>query len=325
MKNKSKWAALLVVLLLAALLTGCSLAREDGTAAVEDELIGVMVRYRPNGEDDHFYEYDEEAAAQYLLAHVSELKGGEVTLPEGLNGGTHVLTDEDRNLCVLFETAQDENEDGPYTYTKNTIGAIFNMANQSIAVTDEGESVEVSAEVYIDATQSGENAMLDIDPVYQRADGLVYAMQDSGFMGHIGGMAKTISAESTRTDSEGQKTKRSASYEVSVKTKPRVTRAVLVEMDGNNQPIASREIDLSRDELVERVSPETAWALVETHVIMIEGDWGEAPVAKTERKLIELEDGRGETALLLPAEQEGILVLKQLTVAYPGVKLDGDI
>ena len=35
MKNKSKWAALLVVLLLAALLTGCSLAREDGTAAFE--------------------------------------------------------------------------------------------------------------------------------------------------------------------------------------------------------------------------------------------------------------------------------------------------
>ena len=58
MKNKSKWAALLAVLLIAALLTGCSLAREDGTVAAQDELIGVMVRYRPNGEDDHFYEYD---------------------------------------------------------------------------------------------------------------------------------------------------------------------------------------------------------------------------------------------------------------------------
>ena len=112
MKNKSKWAALLVVLLLAALLTGCSLAREDGTAAVEDELIGVMVRYRPNGEDDHFYEHDAEAVAQYLLTHASELEGGGITLPEGLNGGTHVLTDEDRNLCVLFETAQDEMKKG---------------------------------------------------------------------------------------------------------------------------------------------------------------------------------------------------------------------
>ena len=323
MKNKSKWAALLVVLLLAALLTGCSLAREDGTAAVEDELIGVMVRYRPNGEDDHFYEHDAEAAAQYLLTHASELEGGESTLPEGLNGGTHVLTDEDRNLCVLFETAQDENEEGPYTYTKNTVGEIFNTTNQSVAMTDEGEAVEVSAEVYIDATCSGENAKLYIDPVYQRADGLVYVMQDSGFFGLFGGVAKTISAESTRIDSEGKKIKRSASYEVSVKAKPRVTRAVLIEMDENNQPVASREIDLSRDELVEFLSPETAWALVETQVI--EADWGEAPVEKTERKLIELENGQGETTLILPARQDGILVLKSLTVAYPGVKLDTGI
>ena len=323
MKNKSKWAALLAVLFIAALMTGCSLAREDGTVVAQDELIGVMVRYRPNGEDDHFYEHDAEAAAQYLLTHASELEGGESTLPEGLNGGTHVLTDEDRNLCVLFETAQDENEEGPYTYTKNTVGEIFNTTNQSVVMTDEGEAVEVSAEVYIDATCSGENAKLYIDPVYQRADGLVYVMQDSGFFGLFGGVAKTISAESTRIDSEGKKTKRSASYEVSVKAKPRVTRAVLIEMDENNQPVASREIDLSRDELVEFLSPETVWALVETH--MIEADWGEAPVEKTERKLIELENGQGETTLILPARQEGILVLKSLTVAYPGVKLDTGI
>ncbi len=323
MKNKSKWAALLAVLLIAALMTGCSLAREDGTVVAQDELIGVMVRYRPNGEDDHFYEHDAEAAAQYLLTHASELEGGESTLPEGLNGGTHVLTDEDRNLCVLFETAQDENEEGPYTYTKNTVGEIFNTTNHSVAMTDEGEAVEVSAEVYIDATCSGENAKLYIDPVYQRADGLVYVMQDSGFFGLFGGVAKTISAESTRIDSEGKKTKRSASYEVSVKAKPRVTRAVLIEMDENNQPVASREIDLSRDELVEFLSPETVWALVETHVI--EADWGEAPVEKTERKLIELENGQGETTLILPARQDGILVLKSLTVAYPGVKLDTGI
>ena len=323
MKNKSKWAALLAVLFIAALMTGCSLAREDGTVVAQDELIGVMVRYRPNGEDDHFYEHDAEAAAQYLLTHASELEGGESTLPEGLNGGTHVLTDEDRNLCVLFETAQDENEEGPYTYTKNTVGEIFNTTNQSVVMTDEGEAVEVSAEVYIDATCSGENAKLYIDPVYQRADGLVYVMQGSGFFGLFGGVAKTISAESTRIDSEGKKTKRSASYEVSVKAKPRVTRAVLIEMDENNQPVASREIDLSRDELVEFLSPETVWALVETH--MIEADWGEAPVEKTERKLIELENGQGETTLILPARQEGILVLKSLTVAYPGVKLDTGI
>ena len=323
MKNKSKWAALLVVLLLAALLTGCSLAREDGTAAVEDELIGVMVRYRPNGEDDHFYEHDEETATQYLLTHASELESGGITVPEGLNGGTHVLTDEDRDLCMLTETAQDENEEGPYTYTKNTVGAIFNTTNWTVAMTDEGEAVDVSAEVYIDATRSGENAMLDIDPVYQRADGLVYVKPDSGLIGPFGGMAKTISAESTRIDGEGKKTKRSASYEVSVKAKPRVTRAVLVEMDENNQPIASREIDLSRDELVEFLSPETAWALVETH--LIEAVWGEAPVEKTERKLIELDNGQGETTLILPARQDGILVLKSLTVAYPGVELDTGI
>ena len=323
MTNKSKWAALLSALLVAALMAGCTLAREEYAAAAQDELIGVMVRYRPNGEDDHFYEYDEEAVAQYLLAHASELDRGEIKLPEGLDGGTHILTDKDRDLCVLFETAQDENEEGPYSYTKNSVGAIFNMTNQSIAVTDEGESVEVSAEVYIDAARSSDNARLDIDPVYQRADGLVYAMQDSGFMGYVASVAKTISDESTRTDSEGKKTRKSASYEVRVEAKPRVERAVLVEMDENNQPVASREIDLGRDELVERVSRETAWVLVETRVI--EADWGEAPKERIERKLVELENGRGETALMLPAEQEGILVLKSLTVAYPGVKLDDDI
>jgi len=325
MKKSVKWILPLAVLLCAAVLAGCSLAREDDGYAGQDELVGVFVRFLPNGwEDDHFFEYDDQAVEDYLKAHASEFSGGEIDLSSAVNSGTHVLQDWERDQCILFETLEDENEDGPYTYRSSTIGAVFNMVKQHVTVTDEGESVEVKAEVYIDAAQAfNENIRLDIDPVYRRADGLLCVGSSDGFMGAIGSVSKTIAAEWTAADAGGKETKQSISFEVSAAATPRVERAILVEMDENNQPIDTHEIDLAQDELVERVSPQAAWVLVEAR--LLDKDWDGEAREKTVRQLIELEDGRGEASLMLPAEQEGMLVLKTLTAAYPGVKLDEGI
>ena len=324
-KSAKGWIALLSILLCAALAAGCSLAQGDGGVA-QDELVGVFVRLLPDGsQDDDFFAYDEQAVEDYLRAHPELFSSGDFTLPDGLGQSMHILTDEEkRGQCIVFETLHDENEDGPYTYRSTSVGAIFNMMKTHITVTDEDESIEASAEVYIDAAFAfNENSLLDINPVYRRPDGMLCVEQGAGFMGIIDGVAKTITAESSSIDAEGNKTKRVMSIEVSAKAEPRVERALIIEMDENNRPIASREIDLARETLVERVSPETAWALVEARVT--DKSQGGEPREKIVRKLVDLENGRGETALMLPADQEGMLVLKSLTVAYPGVNLDDDV
>ena len=55
MRGMKKWAALLAMLVCAALMAGCALARIDDFAG-QDELVGVYVRLQPDGwqEDDFF-------------------------------------------------------------------------------------------------------------------------------------------------------------------------------------------------------------------------------------------------------------------------------
>ena len=323
MRNRQKWMAVFALILYAGCLAGCSLAQGDGWTG-QDELAGVFVRCQPDGwENDNFFEYDAQAVTDYLRAHPSRLNGGEIALPDGLGQGVHILTDAERDQCLLFEWEEGEDGNGPYTARGFFAGSIFNALNQRVSVSDEGEAVEVSAAVYVDAAAIGENACIDIDPVYRRPDGILYVAPDSGFMGMIGRVTKTFSAETASTDSSGKKTKNSLKIEVSVETRTRVERAVLLEMDENNQAIASREIDLTGEKLVETVSPKTAWVLLEQRVTDMV--WGEAPQERLERQLVSLENGKGHATLLLPAAHDGLLVLKELDVLYPGVNLDADI
>ncbi len=309
-----KWAAALALLLGAAILAAVcplSLAQTDD-GADRSELAGVFVRLQPNGweEDDDFFEFDEQALLDYMKDHMSDLSGDETTLPDELGQSVHVVRDEERNLCMLWEDSVDE--DGLRS-TGVLCGPIFSDVSQHISVTDDGESVEVSANVYIDMeTAYGDEALLTICPVYRRPDGLLCAAPDGGLMGILDGYSVSYETKAERTDEAGNQATKRLLFKVSVKAKPLPGRVTLVEMSADNQPLASREIDLTREELVETVSPEAAWALVEQSVTEKMPD--EDPVNRLVREAVSLDDGEGEITLYLPSEVPGLLAPRALSI-----------
>ena len=321
MKGMKKWAALLAMLVCAALMAGCVLARIDDFAG-QDELVGVYVRLQPDGwQEDDFFDYDEQAVMDYLQAHASQLSGGEFTPPEGLGvSSMHIVTDEERAMCMLWEDQLDELGGRSVGVAA---GPVFSAVHQAISVTDEGENVEVSAVLPLDAAVIGEEACLDIYPVYRRPDGVLYAAPDNGMMGYLDGFSETISTEATQTGADGKTVRQSRSYTVRAEVKPRVDSAKLIEMDADNNLIASREIDLTRESLVERIQPDAAWVLLEMHAT--EKIWDEPARESVLREAICLKDGKGEAALYLPSSQAGILAARTLTVAYPGVSVEDGI
>ncbi len=323
MKNRNRRAVLIAAALLCAALTaGCSLARSDDFAG-QDELVGVLARLQPDGweDGDDFFEYDEEAVMDYVKAHASARSDGAMTLPEGLGGGMHIVTDSERDQCMLWEDRTDE---AGQRAVGLEAGPVFSECHQQINVTDEGESVEISATLYLEAELArGEDALLTIYPVYRRPDGILYAAPTGGMMGYLDGYSQTLSTEAAQTDAEGKTTRQSRSFRVSAAAKPRVNGVTLVEMDADNNPVASREIDLTRETLAETVSPGTAWVLLETRTAG--ASWDDHAQETLAREAIDLQDGRGEATLYLPTGQPGILAPRTLTVAYPGAVPEGDI
>jgi|GEM_PF-4173035 len=316
MKNAAKWMALWALALCAALMAGCSLslAQEDGGAGA-DELAGVFVRLQPDGwQDDDFFGYDEAALADYLQAHAGDFSGGDVALPDGLMSGVHVLADEERDMCLIWE--HDENENGERSVGV-ACGPIFTDVHQAISATDAGERVDVSAVICLDAAiANGGDAMLTICPVYRRPDGALYATPANSMGGLLGGYSVTYETKAETTDVQGQKTENGLSFAVSTEKKPSLERAVLVEMGADNQALASREIDFAREELVERVSPATAWVLLEQYVTDMAP--GEAPQKRVLREAISLDEGQAGTVLYLPSEQAGLLAANELTITRSG-------
>ncbi len=311
MKAVKKWAALLAMLLCAALAAGCSLARPDEAPADPDTMVGALVRLQAEGwTDDGFFEDNEDAIADFLKEHASSLNGGAITLPDGLTNA-HILTEEERGLCLLWE---DETREDGLRSSGLFAGPVFSDGHTHVSMTDEGESVEISAVVCLDTEALGEEALLTVHPVYRRPDGALYAVPSTGMQGIFAGYSVTYEAKAETTDPEGRTSSRRFSVRVSFEEKPALGRAVLVEMGADNQPIAAREIDLTRDEPLEIVSDAAAWALVERYA---DGDAREeAPT----REAINLDGGEGQTVLYLPSAQPGMLAPKTLTVRRAGAR-----
>lgn len=172
-------------------LTGFSLAQPDAAEAIEkDRLVGVFVT------TEYLDLFDMESYFNNNIGRMTT--GGDVTI-DGDNAKyqgrlyatllDRSLTNEDTGETVtsqeyIFEdvegisyfwcTISDKNG----SYNSVSGGEALSDGHTSISTTDNGEDISLDATIYVAPTAS--HATFYMNPVYQSADGRVYAMSGSG-------------------------------------------------------------------------------------------------------------------------------------------------
>lgn len=173
---------IVLVLLLALLLSGCSLAQrgEDG----QDVLVGFLATRKPLDLFDF---------AGYLKEHPEALNGGEVSVdkahqgrlygswePEQLSDGSETLRcvfpveDAFFAICAVYPPVP-----GSLDYIFNSSSGEFLSLDTSCVDTEAGREVTIAATVAAVTAAAG-NVTFYLNPVYQSPDGSVYVTEGSG-------------------------------------------------------------------------------------------------------------------------------------------------
>lgn len=265
-----KLSILLLSMLL--LLTGCQLARPDAETG-QPRLVGILVT------PEHLDLFDWEG---YLNDNLSSLGtdgivDGDTSAYEGRlyaqlepetltdeNGGTstcerYVFPDVDG---IGFFAPQMSREGTKYIYTQSDDRILD--GHSAINSTDDGDSITLTCSIWMAYT--GEAATCYFNPVYQDADGRVYALTGHGFSSDSamsGTFTQTLTDTQTTTEN-GQVKTNSTSVEITVGAKLPPECYVLIEMDENN--LILRQEQFQPGQLPEEwtVSAGTAYLLLET-------------------------------------------------------------
>lgn len=275
MKNRLFSAALALLLILP--ITGCQLAREDsGENPDASRLIGVMIT------TEHLDLFDFEG---YLNDNLGSLSGGEINI----DGSTskyqgrlyaelreQALTSEETgettlNYEYVFENAISFFAARYVTDSESYIGTGSDEAisdgQSSYFYGDNEEKISLEATIYVLPEYFGK--AFYINPVYQSADGSVYAMTGNGFQisgGSGEGHEYSSTLEETATVTENGESKTvSASIKISVATMFEPEKVVVLQMDKDSSVVSRSEY--SPEDMPEQLITErgTEYIVLETH------------------------------------------------------------
>ena len=216
----SKKVLLALLLAAALLLAGCSLALPEDGDTVEDgdPMVGVLV----TRQSLDLFDMD-----AYLRENGSKL----------LNGGTVSSADTEKYAQTLFAAWDEETQSYGFAgvdgyiwlcteesnaagdYTKMQSDGMFCDGSSAVNVTDEGESYTFSATLYAVKKNADATVGMFVNPLYQTADGHVYAragqgISASGNEGAYPAMTQTLHQELTQNGKDG---KTSRKFECTVK------------------------------------------------------------------------------------------------------------
>ena len=264
-------------------LSGCRLAKEDaGAESGRDRLIGVYI----TAEYLDLFDYD-----GYLSDNLSRFQGGELTIDESgtqkyqgrlyavltsrqlldkETGETTLIQEyvferpEGIPYCVpLIQAAEEEN-----SYIATPSDTAISDGQTNIFIGDDENSVSIDGTIYI--TPASTMYTYYFNPVYQSADGSVYAAAGNGFMvnheayseGAV--YSQTLDASTTITEN-GKVKKDSVSIKISLSVLFAPEKIVLIQMDADNAILSRAEYE--PDEMPEAITPETgmAYIIAETH------------------------------------------------------------
>ena len=264
-------------------LTGCQLALESaGADKCEDKLIGVLI----TTEYLDLFDFD-----GYLNDNFNSFQGGEINMD-----GSDAQKYQGRLYAVLVPKMQANEETGVTTViheyvfegvegiqycvptmheteTENSYFATMsdpaiNDAYTNIFTGDDENKISIEGTIYI--TPSGKMNTCYFNPVYQSADGGVYAVSGDSFMlnnltqseGSV--YSQTLDATTTITEN-GKAKKDSASIKISINVMFAPEKIVIFQM-GSDYAIVSRteyEPDAMPDDI--RLETGTACFIVESH------------------------------------------------------------
>lgn len=277
--NKRFFALLLVLVYL---MSGCSLASTESgsqTPEMEDQLVGMLITM------DHFLESTEEAYIEMPLWNAQS----------GMEEPIHYITNEGKRLYTEL-TEQEYEADGeiyttktyefpegtgiPYmaflvqkegeneNYWSYASGPEVSGGERKINVTDDGTNIEISGTIYVD--ENAVDLSLYLNPVYQNAEGEVYALGASPVGFHavsMSGCTQTISQQTSASIGEIRTSGGTVTLLIEAVKLP--DSYVVLEMDKDHQLV--NKMEYAPEEM-----PETYVPAASTAYIVVEGRSGEA-------------------------------------------------
>ena len=280
--NRKITIAVCLALTLGAL-TGCRLALESaGANASGDRLIGVFIT------TEYLDLFDFEG---YLNDNFNGFQGGEINLngsdTQKYQGRLYAalvprtLTNEETDeSTVIHEYVFEDMEGIQYcvptiheaetenSYTAAMSDPAISDAHTDIFVGDDENRISIDGTIF--AAPSNEMKTYYLNPVYQSADGSVYAVAGNAFMvnneAYSEGTVYSLTLDETKTITDNGKAKKdSISIKITISVMFTPEKIVILQMDSDNATILRTEYEpdaMPKDLILETG---TAYFIVETH------------------------------------------------------------
>lgn len=259
-----KKLAIALILVLALMLPGCSLLREDGEPADADRLVGVYIT------ENYIDSFDFEA---YVQDNASSLSGGsgEISREDAAKYTRRIyaeMTDGKTSFPIegiAFIAARYE-KDGE-SCTGSDYGDKLADVHLSINVSDDMETTVLTGKLFADSGAGHMSAYCN--PVYQQADGRVYLVPGEGVSANMGSMTHSLS-ESCESAKKGE---RGYGMDITLEVEGRRPSEKLAVLLYSAEGALLSRTEYAPEEMPEEISAEgAAWAVFEDYTADYSGE-----------------------------------------------------
>lgn len=258
-----KKLAIALILVLALMLPGCSLLREEGEPADADRLVGVYIT------ENYIDSFDFEA---YVQDNASSLSGGgEISREDAAKYTRRIyaeITDGKTSFPIegiAFIAARYE-KDGE-SCTGSDYGDKLADVHLSINVSDDMETTVLTGKLFADSGAGHMSAYCN--PVYQQADGRVYLVPGEGVSANMGSMTHSLS-ESCESAKEGE---RGYGMDITLEVEGRRPSEKLAVLLYSAEGALLSRTEYAPEEMPEEIAAEgAAWAVFEDYTADYSGE-----------------------------------------------------
>lgn len=259
-----KKLAIALIFVLALMLPGCSLLREDGEPADADRLVGVYIT------ENYIDSFDFEA---YVQDNASSLSGGsgEISREDAAKYTRRIyaeITDGKTSFPIegiAFIAARYE-KDGE-SCTGSDYGDKLADVHLSINVSDGMETTVLTGKLFADSGAGHMSAYCN--PVYQQADGRVYLVPGEGMSANMGSMTHSLS-ESCESAKKGE---RGYGMDITLEVEGRRPSEKLAVLLYSAEGALLSRTEYAPEEMPEEISAEgAAWAVFEDYTADYSGE-----------------------------------------------------
>lgn len=259
-----KKLAIALIFVLALMLPGCSLLREDGEPADADRLVGVYIT------ENYIDSFDFEA---YVQDNASSLSGGsgEISREDAAKYTRRIyaeITDGKTSFPIegiAFIAARYE-KDGE-SCTGSDYGDKLADVHLSIYVSDDMETTVLTGKLFADSGAGHMSAYCN--PVYQQADGRVYLVPGEGVSANMGSMTHSLS-ESCESAKKGE---RGYGMDITLEVEGRRPSEKLAVLLYSAEGALLSRTEYAPEEMPEEISAEgAAWAVFEDYTADYSGE-----------------------------------------------------